>query len=41
MCFQDKQQFNDFTGLGMTQSETETGGGPRSGGTVFEKPVVG
>lgn len=39
--FHGRQKFKDFTDLGMTQAETETGGSPQSGGTVFEKPVVG
>lgn len=40
MQFQGRQQFNEFTGLGMKRAETETGGGSHSGGTFFEKEML-
>lgn len=36
-----RQKCKDYKGLGVTQTETETGGDPYTGGTVFEKLVVG
>lgn len=41
MGFHGRHKFKDFKGLSTTQAETETGDGPHSDGTVFEKPVVG
>lgn len=40
MWFQGRQHFNDFTCLGITHAEVETGAGSHSGGIVFKKEML-